>query len=324
MSILNKKNKDQADNYLPGGKQKHERERGNLFSKILGGFSGQKKETQKSFKQEKGQLEDYKGVVAREKNSKNIASSQPVSQMFAKNISASKGLPSQFSPTSLSQKPTAASTPTPTPKSKAKPKAPVIGERWRAPKILKTNLIKGEITTFIDWKKNLISLAVSLLISFSIIAFGFVGLLFWENNANQQGATLDDELINVNREIMLAEKEAIAIDVFQKKLMIAKDLLDRHRYWTNFFNFLEESLLKKVYITSDLSLSFGPKFTFDCRTDSFSTLADQIRVLRSNARIAESIIEGGQISIGVDEDGRVQNIVEFSMDITIDSDIFYK
>jgi len=37
--------------------------------------------------------------------------------------------------------------------------------KWKAPKILKTNLIKGEVTTFFDWKKNLKVLAVNIFIA---------------------------------------------------------------------------------------------------------------------------------------------------------------
>jgi hypothetical protein len=109
--------------------------------------------------------------------------------------------------------------------------------KWKAPKILKTDLIKDEVTIFIDWKKNIKNILANLVMAMIIVAIAYFGLELWGKSSAQQVKTLNNEITDLAQKIIKSKVELKNIDEFQKKLVLAGKIIDQHIYWTNFFNF---------------------------------------------------------------------------------------
>ncbi|RLC38249.1 hypothetical protein DRH27_02710 [Candidatus Falkowbacteria bacterium] len=195
-------------------------------------------------------------------------------------------------------------------------------KRWKAPKILKTNLIKGEITTFIDWKKNIRTLIVDFALAFFMLGVVYFGLIFWELKAAEQSQALGGEIGDLKLKIAGIEKEVRVVDIFQEKLKYAKLLLDEHIYWNNIFSFLEKNLLPKVIIKGNFSGDLAGEFNFSAQADSFNTIAEQIKLLRLNKDVLEVDITGGTLVAAEDEAGNKETVVDFKLGFTIDPLMF--
>jgi hypothetical protein len=195
--------------------------------------------------------------------------------------------------------------------------------KWKAPKILKTNLIKGEVTTFFDWKKNLKVLAVNIFIACSIIVIIYGGLAFWEIRANQQRELLFSEIEEIKQKIIKIESEIKEVEIFQKKIELASLLLNKHIYWTNFFKFLEENTLSSVYYTGGFSGDIDGEYILSAQANSFSTIADQAKVLRANDKVLSVSVSSGNLasSGGVGGGG---STVGFSLELSIKPNVFNK
>ena len=197
-----------------------------------------------------------------------------------------------------------------------------VSEKWKAPKILKTNLIKGEITTFIDWKKNIRLLSINIALVLLILGAIYFGLVFWEVKATEQSQTLGGEISGLKSKIIKAEESVQEVDVFQEKLKYASLLLDQHVYWTNVFEFLENNLLSDVVITGAFTGDLSGEFKLAAQADSYNTIAKQIKILRLNKDITEVEVTGGTLNSVEDEDGRNKTVVNFTLGFSINPAIF--
>ena len=198
-------------------------------------------------------------------------------------------------------------------------------DKWRAPKILKTNLIKGEVTAFFDWKKNLKVLVINVLITCLIIALIYTGLIIWGMKTGQQMELLSGEIEEIKWGIIKLENDIAIVDIFQKKLRIASLLLNKHIYWTNFFKLLEENTLADVYYVGGFSGNIGGKYTLPARADSFSTITDQIKVMRLNEKVVKvNVSAGSLITSGNIEDEVKGGAVDFQLELSVNPNIFTK
>ena len=118
---------------------------------------------------------------------------------------------------------------------------------------IKTNLIKGEVSTFFDLKKNLMFLFVNIFLTGLVVIAIYSGLVFWEKtNENIIQSWLTD-IDTKNKKIKSTEEKIEIIGIFQKKLEITSKILKDHIYWTNFFKFLEDNTLSKIEYSESFS-----------------------------------------------------------------------
>jgi len=277
------------------------------------------------FKKEKQEITDYEEVFSNEKKKREGSNTGPEEQETKYTVPESL----------IKEKEKPITIPQPSIKKEEKLKPAVrkdsvreklvsVGEKWKAPKILKTNLIKGEITTFIDWKKNIRTLVVDIALAFFMLGAFYFGLVSWELKALEQSQVLGGEISDLKLKITGIEKEVRTVDVFQEKLKYAKLLLDEHIYWNNIFSFLEKNLLKKVVIIGNFSGNLSGEFSFAAQADSFSTIAKQFKLLRLNKDVLEVDITGGTLTAVEDEEGNRETVVDFKLGFRIDPLIFRK
>lgn len=202
-----------------------------------------------------------------------------------------------------------------------------FAKTWEAPKIIKTNLVEGQNTTFIDWHSNF-NLVLGV-IFFAVIIIGgcLGGLLLWEKNLDRKSSDLDQEIGKIKIEVISNLKEVESIDLFQEKLKYANLLLQNHIYFTNLFVFLEKNLLPNVYLMGDFSAKKDGNYSFSMETDNFKTMSGQVLLLKSKKDAVKEVkVSGGRFSSVAAPDSESPNkeVLDFNIQLVIDSNIFLK
>ena len=201
--------------------------------------------------------------------------------------------------------------------------------RWQAPQILKTDLIKDELTIFIDWKKNLSYLFINLFLVLIISIIAYIGFRYWGQSTFEQVRAIDKEILDLGEKINSFSQEKAEIDSSQKKLSILSKALAGHIYWTNFFSYLEKDTLADVYYTGGFKGDLTGKFSFGARANKFEDISNQVRVLKADQEFVNSVeVNQGalaeDVNAGKSRAGFTGNSIEFQMDLTIKPEILYK
>ncbi|MBU4347371.1 hypothetical protein KKF23_02330 [Patescibacteria group bacterium] len=188
--------------------------------------------------------------------------------------------------------------------------------KWEKLSISGTNLIKGEIISFFDWRKKFSVLLTAAISAFLTIAVVYGGLIFLENKEINKGRYFVDKINEMNQSIGQAKDYIKEILIFKEKMKLADELLGRHIYWTDFFEFLEKNTLADVYY-SGFSGNIGGEYTLSATAKSFSAIAQQVKTMRNNSNVAQAKVSGGQSSA---EGGGVG----FQLELSVNPDIFKK
>ena len=204
-------------------------------------------------------------------------------------------------------------------------------EKWKKAKILETNLIKGELASFFNWKKGILVLIFYFLFSGLIVAGFYGGLLLWEKQRESLKLEYSGKILDLEEQVIKPlEEEAKKILTVKEKIKLAKSLLDRHIYWTNFFKFLEDNTLTDVYYTSSFAGDTNGEYSFSARTRNFKMILDQVNIMRGNDNVEKVIVSGGSVkSSGSIEQGGGDGQsdvggVDFKLELTINPNIFMK
>jgi len=207
-------------------------------------------------------------------------------------------------------------------------------DEWHAPNVIKTNLIQKEIGSVLDWQDNISIMMLGVFSACLVLAISYLGLELKESLAAQKNQQTIQEIQDVKMQIVSLKSGLGDIDTFQKKLAIANSLLKEHVYWTNFFKFWEDNLLKNVYFSGDFSGSINGEYNFSALTDSYTNAANQIRLLREGndkGFIKELVVnqasyssnEKQSIAEATNKKG-IESVVSFGLVVKMDPKIFYK
>jgi len=190
---------------------------------------------------------------------------------------------------------------------------------WENPDILETNLIKGEIISFFDWRKNLVIL-LSVVISVCLtVGAIYGGLIFWQKSKEKDIEIFNKKFTKLNSQIQSAEKDVEEVLTFQKKLKLVSALLDKHIYWTNFFKLLEDNTIADVYYL-DFSGGIKGNYNIAAMAESFNAIYQQIKTMQKSDNIIEVKVKGGDLSKPDRENP--SGGVNFNLELSIDPKIF--
>lgn len=202
-------------------------------------------------------------------------------------------------------------------------------EEWKNPKILETNLIKGELTTFFNWKKGVALLSIYIFVACLVIAASYGGLVFWGEKKKGAEIIISNKLDDLNTKIKPLEEEAEKIIITQKRIAAAAGLLNGHIYWTNFFKFLEENTLAEIYYLGGFSGDNKGEYSLSASAKDFRSILEQVNLLRANEYVSDVSVNGGNVSVstipgedGKPESERVVQGVDFTLKIKIKSELF--
>lgn len=187
-----------------------------------------------------------------------------------------------------------------------------------SPRILATNLIKGEIITFFDWQRKIITLINAILIPTFLIGLIYLGLVYYQK---QGQAKMNDQVQKFNELTeTIKQEEAGLKDIteFQSRLKIVSQIFAKHIYWTNLFKFLEDNTIKDVYYAGFGGDTSG-NYSLDAAGLKFSNISDQFDILRNNKKVTSVKTVGGGSTSGNAGD---KTGVKFNLDLSISKSIF--
>jgi len=183
---------------------------------------------------------------------------------------------------------------------------------------LETNLIKGEIITFFDWRKKTIILLSAVIIPIFFLSLVYFGLLSYQKQNQVKIQEQDKKFNEITEKIKQEEAGLEEITDFQARLKTVSQISANHIYWTNFFKFLEDNTLKDVYYTG-FGGDTGGVYSLDVIASKFSNISEQVNVLRNNKKVTNVQAAGGEFAPGETPD---KNKVKFTLSFSILNTIF--
>ena len=194
-------------------------------------------------------------------------------------------------------------------------------KKWENPDILETNLIKGEIIFFFNWRKGIIKLSIAIILACLAIGVVYGGLDFWQKYKEEEIRKIAQKFIELNQQIRQAEQGVDEILAWQRKLSLVSTLLDNHIYWTNFFKFLENNTLVDVYFPGGFSGDTSGNYNLAAVGVNYNTIHQQVKTLKILDQVVRVGVTSGSFT-PTGEDG--QSSINFSLELSVNPEIFYK
>lgn len=221
-----------------------------------------------------------------------------------------------------------------------KPKVKETAKIWENPKILETNLIKGEVSSFFNWEKGILILIFYLTGACILVGGSYAGLIMWEKKANPE-KVVSNRIEEMKKEIEPLEATAKKIAIFQGRLKLVGELLRDHIYWTNFFEFLEDGTMPNVTYKS-ISGNVEGAYTFLASAKNYRAMVDQVNFFRIKDYVKLVQVSEGKYSDQkeqIEKDAKTavkkeeaastevkpaEESVNFDMKLEVDPEIFTK
>lgn len=190
---------------------------------------------------------------------------------------------------------------------------------------LKTNLMSEDSMMFFDWKMNIINLLIAVSVSVLVVGGVYAWLSNMEGKVSRAGDELVEEIKALDDETKELQKNMGKVDKFQKKLSLSAKLLEKHIYWTNFFDFLEESTLKNVEYVDGFAGDTKGEYTISTESRTYSEIDDQVDTLNNSKYIKNAkVVEAGLQVVGRQGTESFKSSVAFVLTFEADKEIFYK
>lgn len=180
---------------------------------------------------------------------------------------------------------------------------------------LKMNLIRDEVVNVFDWRKNLIILALALVLAVALVIAAYWGLIWWgerQYNIAESEFVQEKDISALNQDIKSSqEKINQEILPFQKKLEKTESLLNHHIYWNKFFKFLEDHTLSSVYF-SGFSGGLEGQYSLSAQARDIEAIEAQVDKLLQSEFVRDVWVE--KASLGATEEG---SSVSFTLNISL-------
>ncbi len=165
-----------------------------------------------------------------------------------------------------------------------------------------------------NWSQTIRLLTFSLLGSIFVILIFYFGLLFFERNLDIKQLITSQEIAEIQEEILSFDNLNKEIQELGKQISSVHILLNKHIYWTNFFELLEKYTLEDINY-SGFSAGSGDTLILNATGPSFDSVSKQLQVLEGS----ENFVTDVKISsASLSETG-----VSFSITLILDHNLFY-
>jgi hypothetical protein len=186
-------------------------------------------------------------------------------------------------------------------------------------RVLEVNLVKGEIVKFFDWQRGMLVILIAVFSTMAVLSGIYWGISWWGSSSqNLQTSESLQQYYKISREINSLNPKVEEVAAFQKKLEEVNFLLERHIYWTNFFNFLEDNTLSNVYFSS-FGGTINGSYSLSATADSMDAIDAQTKKLLANPYIQKASVDAGSVA---GQGGKP--VVSFGLSFSLDPKIFLK
>lgn len=169
--------------------------------------------------------------------------------------------------------------------------------------------------------KNLLISGLIIFLFILLIGVVYLGITWYQIGINNQIQQLENEIKDINEKIAGYETVKLAALDLQKRLKLIRGLLDKHIYWTAFFDKLEKYTIKEVYYT-DFSMAGTEKLVLSAVGKDYQSVAKQLVVFQQADDFVAKV-EIDSASAEVDKKGNYVQ-VNFNINLTFLPDIFLK
>lgn len=219
-------------------------------------------------------------------------------------------------------------------KQKAPEAEDVFGEDSQKPKkekkkrpekdesVLELNLIPEELNKYSESElpRRLFKSGLAIFLTLLAIIGAYLGITWYQLNINSQIEGLGETIASVNQTI--AEEEAIRnnSEDLQQRLAALESLLDKHVYWTNFFEQLEKNTLPQVYYLN-FAMTGTDRLILSAVTDSYSSVAKQIVAFEQADDFVQDVkVSGAAARLNQDEGTLIG--VDFNVELGFQPGVF--
>jgi hypothetical protein len=191
---------------------------------------------------------------------------------------------------------------------------------------LEMNLAEGEIVHYFNWKKAFFALVSSGFLAILILTAVYFGLFWWGEESAKQNEFFSEKSKELDEQIEETKKEAKDLFIFKKKLELVKnELLPRHIYWTNFFDYLEENTLSQVNYEQFSGTTDG-SYSLPVITDDYNIINSQVELMRKDevTQAAEVREASKSDSDNQGAGGANDSEVVFNLELQVSEELFTK
>jgi len=189
------------------------------------------------------------------------------------------------------------------------------------PKILEVNLIRGEVRISFDWNKNISILVMVLLITSAFITEIYFGLDWWGKQEALKAQSLTEGITKTTTDINKIQSKADEALTYKQKSIEVGMLLNKHIYWSNFFNWLEKNTLSTVKFEGFTGGTDGG-YTLNANALSYSEASWQVKSFLSDPIVKKA--EVFQVASAATKDKGAGSGVNFTINLEVNPDIFKK
>ncbi|MEI6597141.1 MAG: hypothetical protein WCL13_02925 [bacterium] len=184
--------------------------------------------------------------------------------------------------------------------------------------ILETNLIRGEIVTYFDWRQNIITSIFIILIPIFLVGAIYTGVAFYKDSKQTNDREQIEKINQLTEKIKQEEAGLVEISNFQARFKTISQIFSEHVYWTNFFKFLEDNTIKDVYYTGFSGDTSG-NYSLEALATSYGNISEQAKFLKDNSQVLDVKISGGEMALG---GGSSRPIIKFIFKFSILKSLF--
>jgi len=172
-----------------------------------------------------------------------------------------------------------------------------------------------------DLRRRVIVLGLVLVVETLILGVAFFALVRTVGNRSEEGIRLSEQQAKLTAEIRVKEQTIKDAVLWNKQLVSASQVLDKHVRWTRFFNLLESKTMPTV---SYLSLSGDSELgtvTLDALAKSYRDVAEQIVIFRNEPSIMD--VRTTSAAAKINEAGEVVGVA-FNVVLKVDPSFWFK
>jgi hypothetical protein len=167
-----------------------------------------------------------------------------------------------------------------------------------------------------SWKQISTFIIISFIASVGLIVVFYFGLLTVDTSFNSTKTNTLAEIENIKSQLLDFQEISEEINNTGNDIATVLDLLNKHVYWTNFFDLLEEYTLDNVYYTGFASSNNGA-LTLAATAPDYYSVAKQLKILQQE-EASEFITDVDISSASASDSG-----VDFSISLTLNPGLFY-
>jgi hypothetical protein len=167
-----------------------------------------------------------------------------------------------------------------------------------------------------SWKQVSVFIAVAFLGSVGLIVIIYFGLLTMNTSLNSTRVNALGDIAQIDASFLKFEESSYKINQTGQEIALIYDLLNKHVYWTNFFELLEKYTISDVHYLG-FSAGNNGALTLEAVAPSYYSVAKQLKILQQDEAV-EFVTAVDISSASLAEGG-----VTFSISLVLNPNLFY-